>query len=395
MPEASSHNVAMLDGITVLDLASVGPAARASRWLSDYGADVVKVGPVPSQQGVQIVPPFYSYSAHRGMQRALFDLKAPEGREAFLRLADTADVIIESFRPGVVSKLGIAYDAVSARNPRVVYCSTTGFGQDGPHAHWAGHDLNYLGVGGYLDCTGPAENGGPPIPGATVADSAGGGMHAVMAILAALVRRATTGVGAYLDVSVADGVLALMALQIDEFLATGDVPGPRHGLLTGRYACYDSYPTRDGRWLTVAAIEPRFWANLCTTLGLERWTEHQTDDTVQDEIRADLRAAFLTRNRDDWVTELSAADTCVAAVLSVPEVVNDPQFVARGAFVEAKHPDHGTFRQVGPTFAGTVAAPAGPYEVRDVRVTDTDELLRAAGFTEDECAELRAAGVIA
>ena len=122
----------MLDGITVLDLASVGPAAHASRWLSDYGARVVKVGPVPNQQGVQIVPPYFSYSAHRGMQRALFDLKAPEGREAFLRLADTADVIIESFRPGVVAKLGVGYEAVSARNPRAIYCSTTGFGQRRP-----------------------------------------------------------------------------------------------------------------------------------------------------------------------------------------------------------------------------------------------------------------------
>ena len=118
-------------------------------------------------------------------------------------------------------------------------------------------------------------------------------MHAVMAILAALVRRATTGTGAYLDVSVADGVLALMALQVDEYLATGDVPEPGHGILTGRYACYDSYPTRDGKWVTVAAIEPRFWANLCTALGLQQWTAHQTDDAVQDEIRADVRAAFL------------------------------------------------------------------------------------------------------
>src|SRR5215213_1029300 len=159
----------MLDGITVLDLASVGPAARASRWLSDYGARVVKVGPVPNQQGVQIVPPYFSYSAHRGMLRALFDLKATEGREAFLKLADTADVIIESFRPGVVAKLGVGYEAVSARNPRAVYCSTTGFGQSGPHSQWAAHDLNYLGIGGFLDCTGPRPDGGPPIPGATVA----------------------------------------------------------------------------------------------------------------------------------------------------------------------------------------------------------------------------------
>jgi alpha-methylacyl-CoA racemase len=384
----------MLQGITVLDLASVGPAARASRWLADYGADVVKVGPVPAQQGVQIVPPFYSYSAHRGMRRVLFDLKAGAGRDAFLRLADTADVVIESFRPGVVDRLGIGFDTVSARNPRVVYCSTSGFGQDGPHAQWAGHDLNYLAIGGYLDCTGRDAEGGPPVPGATIADSAGGGMHAVMAILAALVQRATTGTGAYLDVSVADGVLGIMALQVDEYLATGEVPAPRHGLLTGRYACYDCYPTRDGGWVTVAAIEPRFWANLCTALGLERWIPHQTDDDVQAELRADLRAAFLQRDRDEWTALLASADTCVAPVLSVPELVDDAQYAARGTIVEAKHPEHGTFRQVGPVFAGMPAA-AGPSIARDATVTDTDDVLRAAGLTDDQLVALRAAGAVA
>ena len=384
----------MLHGITVLDLASVGPAARASRWLADYGADVVKVGPVPAQQGVQIVPPFYSYSAHRGMRRVLFDLKADAGRDAFLRLADTADVVIESFRPGVVDRLGIGYDTVSGRNPAVVYCSTSGFGQDGPHAQWAGHDLNYLAIGGYLDCTGRDADGGPPVPGATIADSAGGGMHAVMSILAALVQRATTGTGAYLDVSVADGVLGIMALQVDEYLATGEVPAPRHGLLTGRYACYDCYPTRDGGWVTVAAIEPRFWANLCQALGLERWIPHQTDDAVQAEMRADLRAAFMQRDRDEWTALLSAADTCVAPVLSVPELVHDAQYEARGALVEAKHSEHGTFRQVGPVFAG-MPAPTGPSEVRDATVTDTDDVLRAAGLTGEELESLRAEGAVA
>ena len=351
---------------------------------------------MPNQQGVQIVPPYFSYSAHRGMLRALFDLKAPEGREAFLKLADTADVIIESFRPGVVAKLGVGYEAVSARNPRAVYCSTTGFGQSGPHSQWAAHDLNYLGIGGFLDCTGPRADGGPPIPGATVADSAGGGMHAVMAILAALVRRATTGSGAYLDVSVADGVLALMALQVDEYFATGEVPTPGHGILTGRYACYDSYPTRDGKWVSVAAVEPRFWSNLCTALGLEQWAAHQTDDAVQDEIRAVLarrvpHAATATTGSPTSPPPTPASPRCCR----VPEVVDDAQFAARNAFVEAKHPDHGTFRQVGPIFAGTTAAPAGPYEVRDATVTDTDDLLRAAGVTAEECAALRDAGVIA
>jgi alpha-methylacyl-CoA racemase len=384
----------MLAGVQVLDLASVGPAARASRWLADYGATVVKVGPVPARQGTQIAPPFHSYSAHREMKRILVDLKAPEGAGVLLDLAAAADVVIESFRPGVMDRLGLGYAALRERNPRIVYCSTTGFGQDGPHGAWAGHDLNYLGVGGYLDCSGRGPDGQPPLPGATVADSAGGGMHAVMSILAALVRRDRTGEGARLDVSVADGVVALMALQIDEYLATGVVPGPGHGILTGRYACYDTYEAGDGKWLTVAAIEPRFWANLCQALGLEGWVGHQTDDAVQAQIRAELRAVLATRTRDEWISQLSAADTCVAPVLSVPEVVDDAQLVARGAFVKATHPEHGTFAQVGPTLAGMVR-PTDPYAVRPTTVTDTDELLAGAGVTPARCAELRQAGVVA
>src|SRR5205807_3440611 len=213
----------MLEGITVLDLSTVGPAARASRWLADYGARVVKVG---APAGLQIEPPFYAYSAHRGMDRVGIDLKSADGLEQFMALVDSADVLIESFRPGVVDRLSIGYDALKGRNPRLVYCSTSGYGQDGPRAQWAGHDLNYLAVGGFLDCSGRGPDMRPPIPGATVADSAGGGMHAVIAVLAALVHRGSTGEGAHLDVSVADGVLALMALAGDEYLAAGTVPGP-------------------------------------------------------------------------------------------------------------------------------------------------------------------------
>jgi alpha-methylacyl-CoA racemase len=384
----------MLEGITVLDLASVGPAARASRWLADYGATVVKIGPVPRDEGVQITPPFYAYSAHRRLQRALVDMKAPEGREAFLRLVERADVVIESFRPGVVDRLGIGWEATSARNPRLVYCATSGFGQTGPRSQWAGHDLNYLGVGGFLHCGGRGPDGRPPVPGLTLADSAGGGMQAVMAILAALVRRSATGAGAYLDVSIADGVLGLMALAVDEYLATGEEPAPGHGLLTGRYACYDTYPTSDGKWMTVAAIEPRFWANLCELLGLPQWASHQTDDAVQDQIREELRAVFLTRTRDQWTTLLSASDTCVAPVLTVPEVVDDDQFVARGDYATAHHAVHGDFRQVGAVFAG-MHRPSVPYEARDATVTNTDGLLHAAGMSDDEIAKLHETGVIA
>ena len=383
-----------LDGITVLDLSSVGPAARAGRMLADYGATVIKVGPVPRDGGVQIVPPFYAYSGHRDMQRVAIDLKAPAGRDAFLRLATTADVIIESMRPGVVDRLGIGYDDVVGTNRGIVYCSTSGYGQDGPYAQWAGHDLNYLGLGGYLDCSERAPGNKPPLPGATVADSAGGGMQAVMAIMAALVGRASTGEGARLDVAIADGVLSMMSLYIDEYLATGAIPGPGHYILTGRYACYDTYECADGRWVSVAAIEPAFYRNLCRLLGCEQWRGSQLDDAVQDDIREDFRNIFETRTRDEWVALLAPADTCVAPVYTVPELVDDRHVAARGLIVEAKHDTAGTFRQLGTLLAGTDTGRTA-FELPDTTVTQTDELLAAAGASVDEIAALRAEGAIA
>jgi alpha-methylacyl-CoA racemase len=384
----------MLAGITVLDFATVGPAARASRWLADYGATVVKVGAPPKRAGVQIEPPFYAYSGHRGMQRVQLDLKADAGRDAFLALATGADVVIESFRPGVVDRLGVGYDAVRDVNESIVYCSTSGYGQTGPKSQWAGHDLNYLALGGYLDCSGRTAEDGPALPGATIGDSAGGGMHAVMAVLAALVQRERTGQGAHLDVSVADGVLAFMSLYVDEYLATGTVPGPGHNILTGRYACYDLYEAGDGGWLAVGAIEPHFFANLCRLLGCEQFTEHQMDDDRQDEIRSAFRSAFATRDRDDWVADLAPADCCVSPVLTVPELVEDPQVAARGSVVSAHHPRAGEFRQLGAVLAGQEDA-SGSVSVPDWSVTQTDDLLAAVGYDADTVARLRTEGVIA
>ena len=329
-----------LDGIVVLDLSTVGPAARASRWLADYGADVVKVG---APEGVQIQPPFYAYSAHRGMRRMAVDLKSEAGLEEFLAAAADADVVIESFRPGVVDRLGIGYDAVKGRNPRIVYCSTTGYGQTGPRAQWAGHDLNYLAIGGFLDVSGRGPDLRPPIPGATVADSAAGGMHAVMSILAALVARASTGEGAYLDVSVADGVLALMALQIDEHLATGAVNPPGSAPLGKRFACYDTYRCADGRWIAVAAIEAKFWANFCRLVDVEDCIDKQYDDSAQDSVRERVAGAIATRSRDDWVAALAAADTCVSPVLSPSEAAADAPTTVTG-----------DVRQLAPLLAGQV-----------------------------------------
>ena len=383
-----------LAGILVLDLASVGPAARASRTLADYGADVVKVGAVPRAGSVQIVPPYYAYSGNRGVRRALFDLKDDEGREAFLTLADSADVVIESFRPGVVDKLGIGYDTLQSRNPRVVYCSTSGFGQTGPRSAWAGHDVNYLATAGFLDCSGRRADGRPALPGATVADIAAGGMQAAMAIMAALVGRERTGEGQYLDVSIADGALAMMSLYVDEFLATGVEPGPGHYILTGRYACYEIYECSDARFVSVGAIEPQFWKNLCRLLGLERYADTQLDDALQDEISTAMAEVFASRTRDEWVAELGPADTCVAPVNTVAEAVADEQYVARRSIADAVHVTEGPFRQSAPIWAGTVK-PDGPYEIRDAKMTDTAELLGAAGYDLGAIERLADEGVIA
>jgi alpha-methylacyl-CoA racemase len=382
-----------LDGVRVLDFSTVGPGARCARILADYGARVVKVG-APLRSGVGREPPFHAYGANRGMQRIRIDLKAPAGREAFLRLAERADVVLESFRPGVMRRLGVGFEDVRARNPRIVYCSTSGYGQSGPYAQWAGHDLDYLALGGFLACSTPRADGGPPLPGATLADIAAGGMQAAIAILAALLRRERSGEGEYLDVSVADGVLFTTSLWIDQFLATGERPGPGHDVLTGRYAWYECYRARDGKWLAVGAIEAPFFANLCKALGLERWIPHQEDDAAQEAMRADFRRVFATRDRDAWVRELAPADTCVAPVYSVPELVADPHFAARRVFCEARHPDRGRFRQVGPVFAGG-QRDAGEHQALAYAHSDAEEILRGAGFSQDELEALRRENAVA
>jgi len=296
----------VLNGFTVLDTSLMGPGPRCTWLLADLGADVVKVVAPASAGRPEIAS--HAYGGGRGTRRVEIDLRSDAA--AFLELAADADAIVESFRPGVADRLGIGYEAVRARNPKIVYAAITGYGQTGPMATWAGHDLNYLAMTGFVDAQRNA------LPGATVADSAGGGMHAAVSILAALLRRERTGEGAYLDVSTTNGSLYLMALAVDQYLATGEIST----LLTGGYACYDVYACRDGLYISVAAIEGRFFANLCDALGIGELAAHQYDDAKQDELRDALREAFATRDRDDWVAELAPKDTCVAPVLSIPEV---------------------------------------------------------------------------
>jgi alpha-methylacyl-CoA racemase len=383
----------LLDGISVLDLASVGPAVRASGWLADYGASIVKIAPVPRDAGTQITPKAHFYSGGRGTRTVQIDLKAPAGRETFLRLAEHADVVIESFRPGVVARLGIGYDDVKSRNPRIVYCSTSGYGQRGPRAQWAGHDINYLAVSGFLATGERGEDNKPMIPGATIADGAGGGMQALAAILAALVGRERTGEGAYLDVAVADGMTGLMSLQVDDVLATGTPQLPGSAPLSGRFACYDTYRCADGGYVAVGAIEAKFFANLCTALGCPELAPRQMDPAAQDELRAALAAGFATKTRAEWTALLGPADTCVSPVLSATEVAADEALAARGC-VAIAHPAAGAdFPQLAPMLAG--ADRAARYDLPDRSRTDTDEVLAGCGLSTEEISTLRSEGAVA
>jgi crotonobetainyl-CoA:carnitine CoA-transferase CaiB-like acyl-CoA transferase len=239
------------------------------------------------------------------------------------------------------------------------------------------------------------------VSGATIADAAAGGMQAAMAVMAALIGRGADGPGVHLDVSIADGVLWLTSLAVDEYLATGAPVGFGHNIITGRYACYDTYRCADDRWVAVGAIEPKFFANLCRLLACGQLAESQLDDAVQDAVRADFAAAFASRDRESWVEALAAADTCVSPVLTVAELVEDEQYRARGAVVEATMPvgarvdgAPASFRQVGPVLAGMPGAGA-PVEAGDPARSDADALLGAAGVPAARIAELRKKGVVA
>lgn len=386
----------LLAGVSVLDFGTVGPAARASAILADYGATITKVGAVPRAGAVTITPPAFAYSGGRGTRRVQLDLKADKGRAAAQALAAASDVVIESFRPGVADRLGIGWNELSTQNPRLVYCSTSGYGQNGPASQRAGHDLNYLAVGGFLDYSGRRDDGGPALPGATVADIAAGGMQAAMAIMAALIGRGNTGEGRYLDVSIVDGVVAMMSLYVDEYLVTGTEPGPGHNVLTGRYAWYGIYRCADDGWISVGAIEPRFYANLLRELDLdsERFGSAQYEDEAQDDLRAAMTKVFATRSRGDWAGQLGDADCCVAPVMTIPEMTVDPHVEARGLVGRAVHPTDGDLAQLDRIWAGTVRRDA-PESLPDTSSTDTAELLADAGWTGTEITAAIAEGAAA
>ncbi|TAK53913.1 MAG: CoA transferase [Gammaproteobacteria bacterium] len=374
-----------LDGITLIDLAGLGPSARCVRALADLGARWIRLRPPAAAN--RLSSEWHSYGAFRGAEQFEFDLKHPGARALYLRLARMADIIVEGFRPGIADRLGIGYRDVSAVNQGIVYCAATGYGQTGPLSREVGHDINYQALGGGLALNGRGAEGLPAIPGMTLADSAGGGWHAALRVLAALVERSRTGRGKFLDVSAAEGVLQLMSLAVDQELATGQ---PAANYVTcGKYACYGIYMTADGKFLAVGAIETKFFANLCRVLGLEHLVDRQFQFDAQEELRRAIAEVFRTRARDEWIETFSGIEACLAPVLAINELAHHPQWQARGVFVEYTHPRAGRLCQVGPMGGGKDRGAAS-----DVSDGACHQVLRSIGADDAEIDALIASGVV-
>ena len=386
-----------LDGIRILDMAWFGPGPFCATLLGDLGAEIIKIHePYPERRGGLIMyafPEAPDFPGQRNCKTMGLDLKAESGRGIFYEMARTADVVFESYRPGVVKRLKVDYDTLKEINPGIVYTSLSGYGQDGPYRDFVGHDLNYISIAGLLGLTGPPD-GPPVIPGTLVADFAGGGMAAAIGILAALMAREKTGKGQFVDVSMTDGIVELLFLWIAPYMNYGIESKRGETIFTGKYPWYNVYETKDGKYISVAAFETWFYANLCQLLGREDFIQYQFDEgPKQDEMFRYFKQTFMTKTRDEWVEILRSKDTCVAPVNSIDEVVNDPHLLARGMIRELPHPTMGTVKQVG----SMLKLSDSPFEARNWATRfgqHTDEIMHQLGYDGERIHALREEEVI-
>lgn len=382
-----------LAGIRILDLTRLLPGPLATQHLADYGAEVIKVedtgaGDYARSMGAMAGDTSYFYQVVNRNKRSLrLDLKTAAGRAIFLRLVETADALIEGFRPGVMDKLGLGYEALAAINPRLVYCSISGYGQTGPYARRAGHDINYIGYAGVLDQIGGA-GGAPAIPNLQIGDLLGGTMSAVMGVLVALIDARGSGRGRHVDVAMTDAALAHAIFPLIEVLAHGQVRPRGEDLLTGGVPCYGVYETADGGHMAVGALEEKFWQLLCDTLARpDLKPAHLATGEAGAGARAQLQAVFRSRSRAEWTRLFETVDCCVTPVLKLEESLDDPQVRTRDMVVEV-----GGVRQFAPpvrmsgfAFTGAAAPVAG---------ADNEAILTALGVSAEELAQLRDDGVI-
>jgi len=387
-----------LEGTRVLDLSRLAPGPFCTMLLGDLGADVIVVeappehlhGTLSTDQAIDPNSLERARAYHalgRNKRSIVLNLRDEAARDVFYRLAKTADVVLEGFRPGVVKRLGVDYETLRGVNPRLVYCSLSGYGQDGPYSTAVGHDINYIAMGGMLDMIG--WQGEPPaIPLNVIADYAAGGLHAAYAILAALLARDKTGRGQYLDIAMSDGVMYLLAVALSQYFASGEVTRRGEGMLNGGVPCYNVYQTKDGGWLSVGCLEPHFFANLCHALGCDDLTPFQHDPSRRAEVFKRFREGFVTKTRDEWTALFKGIDACVAPVQTLGEAAADAHNRYRGMVVEVEHPVLGKVPQVG--VATKLSDTPGRVRHTAPRPGQhTDEVLSELGISTAEIAALR------
>ena len=393
-----------LAGLRVLDLSRLLPGPFCSLLLADFGADVIKVEDTGMGDYVRWSPPYYDgapettrsalfLALNRNKRSIRINLKSEAGTAVLLRLVHDADVLIESFRPGVLDRLGVGYERLRQENPALVYCAISGYGQDGPNRDRSGHDMNYLGLNGILGLTG--ETGGPPVQAAAqIADIGGGSLMAAVGIMVALRERERSGEGQLVDCSMFDGALSWLAMVAGEAFASGH--GARRGELplAGRFVCYRPYQCADG-WVSLGALEPKFWSAWCEGVGRSELIPGQFDPPGSP-THAAVQAIFAQRTREQWRTFASEHDCCLEPVLELDEVLDSELVRAREMVVAIDQPGvTDPVRQLGlpiklsRTPGDTGRAP-GP-ELGE----HTDEVLAAAGYDAAEIAQLHSDGAIA
>jgi len=347
-----------LQGVKILDLTLLFPGPFGTKLLADFGAEIIKIenrqmadasrwlNPLIGEPGMKGRESFFYHTLNRNKKSLTLNLKDPEGLKIFKRLAEDADVIVEQFRPGVVKKLGIDYKTIKVINPRIIYCSISGYGQDGPYRDFPGHDLNYTAYAGVAGLNRTRDDE-PIIPGLQIADMVGGGLNAVIAILIALYARTHTGEGQYIDISMMDGVLGLNQMSLAQWLATRVKPTLKEQPLTGGLPQYQIMKCKDGKYFTIGALEPKFHVALMKQIGREDLLKAGIS---QEEVFEELKKTFLTKDRDTWTEEINNCPDndakMVAPVYEVDEVENDPHVQARNLVIDVETP-HGTIKEIG------------------------------------------------